>query len=226
MNKLKISVLAIMLSSLISSVTLAAGLQEGFRIGIGMAATGVDGKGSEVLSSGSGATATVTGQSTSATTSEDTTIGHIFAEKTFASGFTFGIDYIPGEADISASRTRTDDDFETAGNNVAKAHVSKHLTFYGLMPLGSSPFFTKVGVISMDVNTTETLATGSTYGDTSVNGITAGIGGHFERDNGLFIRIEANMSQYEQISLTSSASNVITADLETKQTRLSVGKTF
>ena len=79
----------------------------------------------------------------------------------------------------------------------------------------------------MDINTTEVLATGSTYGNTSVNGVTVGLGLHIEREsNGLFFRAEVNRSEYEHIRITSSGSNIVNADLETTQTKFSIGKTF
>ena len=94
------------------------------------------------------------------------------------------------------------------------------------MPVGTSPLFVKAGVISMDIITNEVLATGSTYGNATVNGVTLGVGAHLERDNGLFLRAELNMSEYENISITSSGSNIVSADLDTTQTKLSIGKTF
>ena len=138
---------------------------------------------------------------------------------------TLGIDLIPGEADVG-TKSRADDDAESANGNKASAVVSKHLTVYGLMPLGSTPFFVKAGVISMDVETNEKLNTGSSYGNTSVNGVIAGIGAHFERDNGLFARVEANMAEYENLTLKSSGSNTVDADLDTTSLKLSVGKSF
>ena len=110
--------------------------------------------------------------------------------------------------------------------NKAEAEISNHITYYGLMPLGDSPIFVKGGITSMDVETKEVLATGATYGNTSVNGVTVGIGAHLERDNGLFLRVEANVAEYENLTLTGSTGNVIQADLDTSEARFSIGKSF
>tara|TARA_B110000858_G_C17681143_1_gene416651 strand:- start:4 stop:651 length:648 start_codon:yes stop_codon:yes gene_type:complete len=196
----------------------ADNMSEGFRLGISVSNTEVNGSGSETLR-------TTKRQSAVASTSETTTIGHVFAERTFSNGFTLGVDYVPGEADVG-TKTRADDDFDTSGGNKASAVVSQHLTFYGLMPMGSSPFYVKAGVISMDVETKEKLNTGSKYGNTSVNGVTAGIGAHFERDNGVYFRTEYSMSEYEDIRLTSTGSNIVEADIDTTAMKISIGKSF
>jgi hypothetical protein len=218
--------IAILLSLLIfSSSAYAANISEGFRIGVAASKTEVNGSGSETLRSGSGADTTDQGQRSSTTTSEDTTIGHVFAEKTFSNGFTLGIDYVPGAADVG-TKTRADDDEETTGDNKASAEVSEHLTFYGLMPIASSPLYVKGGIISMDVETNEKLATGSTYGNATVNGVTVGLGAHVEHDNGFFIRAEYSVSEYEEITLTSSGGNIVQADLDTTALKLAIGKSF
>ena len=53
-----------------------------------------------------------------------------------------------------------------------------------------------------------------------------GFGAHIERDNGLFIRAEYNSAEYENITLTSSGSNIVQADLDTEEMRLAIGKSF
>lgn len=202
-----------------------ADMSEGFRLGLSVSSTGVNGSGSETLRDGSGADTTKKGKRSTTTTSEDTTIAHVFVERTLSNGFTLGVDYIPGEADVG-SKSRADDDEETSGGNKASAVVSDHLTFYGLMPMGSSPFFVKAGVTSMDVETTENLNTGSAYGNKTVNGVTAGIGAHFERDNGFFMRTEYSITEYEEVTITSDGSNIVQADLDVSMLKLSVGKSF
>ena len=202
-----------------------ADMSEGVRIGLSVSSTGVNGSGSETLRDGSGADTAKKGKRSTTTTSEDTIIAHVFLERTLANGFTLGVDYIPGEADVG-NKSRADDDAETSGGNKASAVVSNHLTFYGLMPMGSSPLYLKAGVTSMDVETTEKLNTGSTYGNKTINGVTAGIGAHIERDNGLFVRGEYSITEYENLTLTSSASNIVQADLDVSMLKLSVGKSF
>jgi hypothetical protein len=225
MSKIKLFISTILLVGLFSVPSMSD-----IRIGLGFADTSVDANGTETLNGSSGgATSNGTnGNSASTSVSADTTVGHLFVEKTFSNGVALGIDYIPGDADISAEQTRTDDDAETAGNNKASANISDHITFYAMAPLGDTPFFIKGGITQLTVVTTETLATGSTYGNKDINGVTAGVGAHFERDSGFFVRVEANVSEYEDMTFTSTATlaNTIEADINTAEMRLSVGKTF
>jgi hypothetical protein len=218
-------ILLMTVAVLFSCTQVFADMSEGVRLGLSVSNTEVNGSGSETLRDGTGADTTAKGQRSTTTTSEETTIGHIFAEKTFSNGFTLGIDYIPGEADVG-TKSRADDDAETNGGNKASAVVSEHFTFYGLMPIGSSPLFLKAGITSMDVETNEVLNTGSKYGNASISGVTAGIGAHFERDNGLFVRGEYSVTEYEELTLTSDGSNVVQADLDVTALKLSVGKSF
>ena len=229
MSKLKL--LAASLVMVIMASTSFAGISEGIRIGVGVADTEVNGSGSEVLKDGVSAATAQHGRRNTGTTSGSTTIGHVFLEKSFSNGMTIGIDYIPGEASVGVqSRTdATSTEGATVSTDVinkASAEISNHITYYGLMPLGDSPIFIKGGITSMDLETNEVLATGATYGNTSVNGVTVGIGAHLERDSGLFLRIEANVAEYENLTLTGSTGNVIQADLDTSEARLSIGKSF
>ena len=229
MSKLKL--LAASLVMVIMASTSFAGISEGFRIGVGVADTDVNGSGSEVLKNGVSAATAQHGRRNTGTTSGSTTVGHLFLEKSFSNGFTLGIDYIPGEASVGV-KSRTDassTEGSTVSTNVvnkAEAEISNHITYYGLMPLGDSPIFVKGGITSMDVETKEVLGTGATYGNASVNGVTVGIGAHLERDNGLFLRVEANVAEYENLTLTGSTGNVIQADLDTSEARFSIGKSF
>ena len=160
MNKFKIFAASLLIASMSSFSSMAAGVSEGFRIGVGMSQVDVNASGTERLRDGTGVATTIKGGSAAGSASAETTVGHIFAEKTFSSGMTLGIDLIPGEADVG-TKSRADDDAESANGNKASAVVSNHLTVYGLMPLGSTPLFIKGGITSMDVETNEVLNTGS-----------------------------------------------------------------
>ena len=223
MSKLKLLAATVVIAAMTTASF--AGISSGFRIGLGLADTDVAGSGSETLRTGAGGDSAAQGQRTAGSSSASTSIGHLFLEKSFSNGFTLGFDYVPGEGSIGTG-TRSDDDAETTGDNNASAEVSNHITYYGMMPLGDSPIFLKGGLTSMDVDTTESLATGSTYENTSVNGVMFGFGAHIERDNGLFIRAEYNSAEYENITLTSSGSNIVQADLDTEEMRLAIGKSF
>ena len=86
----------------------------------------------------------------------------------------------------------------------------------------------------LDVITKEKLASGSQYGNTTLSGQFVGLGVEKNMDNGLFVRVEGNVTQYQNIKLVNQADG--TAD-ENKNTiditnmdgataTLSIGKSF
>ena len=56
----------------------------------------------------------------------------------------------------------------------------------------------------VDINTLETLATGSKYNDVDTTGYTLGLGYQYNADNGIFARLELSASEYDDVSATST----------------------
>ena len=168
-------------------------------------------------------------------------IGSVFAE--FAgiggTGLGFGIDYIPFAADVASetqkrsdtetSVTDTETETETARTQKAQAEIEDHTTLYVTYALDNG-FYLKAGVIEADLNTLESLGTGSKYNNTTLDGMVFGFG--FQRDAGSnsFMRAEYTYSDYDEISLTStvartdvSTNNKVKADLAAALLTLSYG---
>ena len=84
------------------------------------------------------------------------------------------------------------------------------------------------GYLSVDVVTNESLGTGSTYGDTTMDGTVLGVGYNRTLDNGIFFRVEGNYMDLGNKSLTASnADNKVSLnDLIGASAKLSVGKSF
>ena len=199
-----------------------------FRVGVAAAITSLGASGTETLKSSS---------NTTNTTHHETVmfVPSFFAEIGNDAGFSLGVDYIPVEEMGSESETRpdtdTNDDGDTSGTNTASADIESHLTMYISKTLGDSGIFLKVGYAQADVITKENLATGTSYGDASIDGILLGLGVHKQSDSGAFVRIEGNYTDYDDISLTGAAdadsvSNSISADIDALAFKLSVGKAF
>ncbi len=196
------------------------------KIGFTAAITDFESSGTETLKSSSNKTST--------DVSEIVFVPSIFFEVTNDRGVGIGLDYVPADAEIgSKSKTKTDtdtdDSSDTSGTNTASADVSGHTTVYLTIPVKSA--FLKLGYVSADVETTENLATGTTYGNKSVNGTMVSVG--FDRDmpNGSFLRLEASYTDYDDISLTGSqdgdsVSNKVDADVDATAFRISVGRAF
>ena len=81
------------------------------------------------------------------------------------------------------------------------------------------------------VDTTEVLATGTTYGNQDINGLLVGAGINKQNDNGLFFRVEASYTDYEDVSITGSVdsdsvSNKVEADVDATAFKIAIGKAF
>ncbi len=158
---------------------------------------------------------------------EDAIVPGIFIERENDNGFTFGFEYNPGEAKLG-SGTGSDDDAETSGANKASAEVSEHMQFYGLIPAG--PGFARLGIVRASVDTTETLATGTTYGNEDVNGFVIGYGVQ-KSGEGSFVRLEGTYTMYDDLTFNGSLDgdnvrNKVEAEIDALALKLSVGKSF
>ena len=86
--------------------------------------------------------------------------------------------------------------------------------------------FVKAGMAFADVETTESLSTGDTYGDASTEGLMAGIGMSRDLDNGMFVRGELSYVDYDDISITSTGGSTVKADVDSTNVTFSIGKSF
>ena len=89
--------------------------------------------------------------------------------------------------------------------------------------------YAKVGHVSVDVITNESLATGGSYGDTDLDGYTLALGYNRDLDTGAFLRFEASYMDLDGATLTNTADSTksVTADGITGYgARLSVGRSF
>ena len=196
------------------------------KIGITAALTDFESTGTETMKSNS--------DKTSAEVSESVVVPSLFFEITSDAGLGIGIDFIPSEAELgSRSKTKvdidTDDTADNGGTNKASAEVSGHQTIYLRIPVKAA--FLKVGYVSADIETTENLETGTTYGNKSVNGTMVSVGFDKDLPKGAFLRAELAYTDYDDITLTGSTdtdgvSNKVDADVDATSLRLSIGKAF
>ena len=193
------------------------------RIGIAAGFTNVEGSGTETLKDSS--------KKASKTVDDNTIIPSIFFELAADNGFGLGIEHVSGTADIGAG-SRPDDDEETSGGNKASAEIDGLTSLYAIKTFDNG-LFLKVGMTQTDVITKETLNTGSTYGNKSVDGKLIGIGMHKTNDNGVFFRASAEYTSYDSFKLTSGVADAVTgttntidADVDTTAFKISIGKAF
>ena len=209
MNNLKTLALAICFS-FVATVASAE-----MRIGVSVHAMMFETTGSETLRT--------SGNVTNKSVDETATVPSIFIEAVNSKGLGIGIDYVP-VAELGKG-TGDDDDAETSGANKASAELTSHSTVY-LIAQSENGLYLKAGMAFADVDTTENLATGDSYGNASTEGLMAGIGVSKDMDNGMFWRGEVSYVDYDDVSITSTGGSTVKASVDTTNLSLSIGKSF
>ena len=198
------------------------------RIGISGAYTQFSSDGTETMKS--------SGTKTSKTQDENVVVPSIFIEVANDNGLAIGLDFMPIEAELGSGTnartdTDTDDASDTAGNNKVSAELTSHTTLYLSKSLGDNGAYLKGGLAMATIDTTETLATGSTYGNEDVTGFLIGLGMNKDINNGTFFRTELTYTDYEDVTINGTADsdgvkNKIDADIDAVAFRISIGKAF
>ena len=167
--------------------------------------------------------------------SNDVTFGSIFFEKAINDNMSVGIDFIPFEAEFdSRSTTQSSlkaktDGAATSGTNKGTADVSKHLTFY-LQPQkeirDGLKVFGTLGLVKADVESVvQSVSSTDKTVEQSLDGMKLGLG--LKKETGIgFVKLEYSQTDYDDVSVTTSNSTKVTADIDTNILALSVAKSF
>ena len=223
MKKIAINFLAVLF---ISALSFTKAFAAEYTMGISGAVVNLQAEGTETE------TGAVSADTDSASVSNTFATGSIFAEAKFGK-LAFGVDYVPMDADVSdATHTRTENETSVTGTKTevttsrtqtAAAEVSDHITLYANYYFNDA-IYLHLGYASVDVETNESLDTGSKYGNVNIDGIQYGLGIQMT-DN---LRLEAAYTDYDDVSITSSVArtgvsvnNKVSADLDTTQLKLS-----
>ena len=221
---------------LVAMVAILALSTSAYAGSFGIGATGsmavVSGQGSSV----EGTAADESPQSAEVT--KNTAVGSLFAEYTLEGygGMTFGIDYIPGSADVSKGFSRTDTNnahLAEAGGTTstvrsANAEIDNHMTYYAELPIHAG-LFVKAGLVKMDVTTKETGGN-SLYGNASLDGTLLGAGYKTDIGSNMYYKIEGTYTDFDTLKLTSSGglgtivnNSTISADLDVTKLTFALG---
>ncbi len=214
--------------AMFASVTAYAG--PGINIGVSGQIGLFEGTASE-LDKGTHGTTSGTNETNKETESNAVGYNSVFIEKTLGSRAFVGFDYVPSALE---SETADADRLDMTTSNAKTKKVNKVQvdfkdlsTFYLGLNINEN-FYVKAGLTSVDIITNETLATGSNYGNTDMDGHSFGVGYNNSFDNGLFVRVEGNYMEFDGASITSDTGvNKITLDkLEGVTGKVSLGKSF
>jgi len=146
-----------------------------------------------------------------------------------------GLDYVPFKAEID-SKSFADINIiangtNTAGTRKAKLELENYATLY-LQPTykigGGTAVYGKVGYIHGDVKISgSNTATGSTINSTdTLNGYTVGLGVQHNIDKNVFVRLEGNYTDHDNVSARDSLGTKFTADSEIYAGKISIGYSF
>ena len=227
-------IITVLASVMLCTTAFAGSMQFGTKISQAF----IEADGTEKTTAG-----TVTGGSINTNTASvdnSTMLGSVYAEYSLGSDvwgeegneITFGVNYTFGEADVSdklSSRSETAEDAAGSGSSgsvtySANAEVQDYVNYYVEMPLQGA-LFVKLGMSQIDVITKEDADHEGSYGDATLDGINYGVG-----MKGLYgplqLKLAYEATDWDGLSLTSTTSNTITADLDTTELALSVGYRF
>ena len=156
----------------------------------------------------------------------------IFIEKTLGDRLAIGIDYVPSALDTETTETskrdKTTSDTQSSKTNKLQVDFEDLTTYYLSLNVTDNAYI-RAGIVTVDVITNEDLGTGSTYGNTDLDGTLLGVGFSKDLNNGKFVRVEGNYMDFDGASLTSqnNSDNKITLNsLEGVSGKISFGKTF
>ena len=169
------------------------------------------------------------------TKQEDTELGagaygSIFIEKTFGR-FAIGYDHTPNVLSTDTAETHKNDQrtekSEASTNSTNKVQVDfDEMNQFYVSALITENMYVRAGVLTVDVVTNENLETGSSYGNTSLDGTAVGIGYHKELDNTLFFRVEGQYMQFDGVTLSSNDNTLKLKNLDGVTGSISIGKAF
>ena len=177
-------------------------------------------------------------ETNSTSKSTDADFGSYFIEYTSQAGHTFGMEFIPGEADV-ASASRTDTASATAsggaendtGTYTAKAQISDHSTIYvepTKMISDTFGIYLKGGVSKVTIDITQSGTT-STFADKDVYGVATGFGAKKYFGDSIFTKLEymeTDYASYSDVATGTATDSIVEADVDSKATRLSLGFNF
>ena len=232
----KFLVVAFMLLGLTSAKAL-----EGVNLGVSLMAGVFEVDGASEKFSGAHSSGASPGDvtKTSSTNGEDAEglfgVGSIFVEKTLGDRAAIGIDYVPYalESETAENVQNTGAPGAATGNdsestNKVQVDFENLMTVYAMV-MGDNGVYAKLGYVTVDVATNESLATGGAYPDTDLNGASVALGYAMDRGDGGFLRLEASYMDMDGATVTNtndSAKSVTADGITGYGAKVSIGKSF
>ena len=203
-------------------------------VGVRISQANMDASGSHTTNSTTAGSLGGGGAAVNASGNSDFMVASLFAEKDIELGgmnMSIGLDVIPFTTEVDKLGGGDGFDATIEVGNLITAYIQP--TF----DLGDMSVFAKVGYSQADLDITNISRQATTAGSASTDGNTgkslegmmfgAGIQKAVEHMGGDgFVRLEATVTDFDQITHTNSNGKVVKADAEMTMISLSIGKTF
>ena len=161
-------------------------------------------------------------------------MGSIFLEAALTDRVSLGVNYVP-----HSMETETATNTQNIGNlpadpgsgekvNTVSLSFEDLTTIYALINLNDN-VYVKAGYMDVEVVTEETLATGGSYGNTSLDGYEIALGYSMDLADGMFARFEASYMDLDGATLTNkndSTKSVKADGISGYGAGISIGKSF
>jgi len=153
-------------------------------------------------------------------------------------GWTIGTSYVPASAELGANEKKRNHMTDAEGTMTlvtqkAQAELKDHWRAYLETPGFFGGFYAGVAYSHVTLETNESLGTGATYGNKDIDGVTYELGFKHHLESGILLKIAANLTDYDDLTLKSAAStdgtsaqHTIEADPEVYGLKLSIGYQF
>ena len=155
--------------------------------------------------------------------------GSIFVEKEIGM-VALGVEYVPAAFESETAETakadmEPDATSRTVVENKVQVDLENLYTFYAAINVTENAYI-KAGIASIDVITNENLATGSSYGNTTLDGTVLGVGYNKDLDGGMFVRVEGEYMNFDGVSLSANQNTITLKNLDGVSGKVSIGKSF
>ena len=222
----RLAVLAISFISFLGIQSANAASLEGLSVGVAYNQAAFMGTGKETSTSGAGTARNTDAKETGVFTDS---VASAFVEYNVGI-VSFGVEYYLEDIQTpqNTNKQRTTAEAGALITNTVKASFEDHTTIYANVNITDNAYV-KVGYVMADVATQESLGTGGAYPNVDTDGYTIGVGVQHIADNGIFVRLEGTVSDYDDVS----ANNANEADKKVSVTNmygaaasLKIGKSF
>jgi hypothetical protein len=161
----------------------------------------------------------------------------LFFELNMVDRLTIGVEYMGSgvETDMESRTDNTSGTSDTDGNDVGTSSVKVEfkdlVTAYAELRLFNG-MYAKLGTMQIDVESKESLHTSSSYGNVTLDGIAYGIGYKNSWDNGVFLKTETMMHDWDNFKMTATSAdatpngNKIEGNLDGAILSVRLGKAF